>query len=68
MAHLNEVYLQALRAYAASAGRNWKQELAHDWARAGSRQVNQHTYSLLHQLRNAYGPRWLDTFTFPEDV
>ena len=50
--------LEALRAYAEWAGRDWKQRLALDWMRAGSEWDG--PYHLLHQVRNRLGPAWLE--------
>lgn len=55
-----EEQLEALRAYAAWAGRNWKSQLGVDWMRARSDWPG--NYALLQQVRNALGPSWLYTF------
>lgn len=48
---------QALETYAEWAGAGWKERLASDWFRAGSRWSG--PYYLLQQLRNSHGPSWL---------
>jgi hypothetical protein len=58
----------ALREYAVLVGENWKEELLHDWSRAGSRHVPHDTYSILHGIRNHLGPDWLAKFRFPEEA
>ena len=64
---LTDKYYEALHEYAKKAGRTWKNDLAHDWARAGSHLVDQDTYCYLHIIRNNLGPTWLDTFELEEE-
>jgi hypothetical protein len=52
--------LQALKSYAAYAGRTWKQELRYAWMSAS---LPGH----LHKLRNSHGPSWLNQFQFPKE-
>lgn len=58
----NEEQLAALATYAERAGDDWKTRLSSDWMRAGSTTVDISTYSLLHQVRNNFGPSWLHKF------
>jgi hypothetical protein len=51
--------LQALKSYAAYAGRTWKAELRHAWMHASMP-------GLLHKLRNSHGPSWLVQFKLPD--
>ena len=54
-----------LVAYALQAGEDWKARLRADWMRGGSQVVDMEAYTLLHQLRNSHGPRWLSTYRVP---
>lgn len=47
--------------YIERVGANWKDTLAHDWSRAGTR-VHGIEYGYLHTLRNAFGPSWLEGY------
>jgi hypothetical protein len=53
--------LQALQAYAAKHGRNWKQALRDDWFGTSGRDAGE-----LRVIRNTFGPSWLITFKLPE--
>lgn len=50
--------LNALRAFAAEHGRNWKSKLLAGWLRAAYP-------GPLQQVRNSHGPTWLAGFKFP---
>lgn len=52
--------LDALRVYAAMHGRRWKDKLYSDWA--SGRDACRENGELLRQIRNQFGPLWLDTF------
>jgi len=52
--------MQALKSYAAYAGRTWKDELRRAWMSAS---LPGH----LHKLRNSHGPSWLNQFQFPKE-
>lgn len=54
-----DAQMATLRAYAAWAGRTWKDKLNQDWQRARSDFPGDYAY--LQQLRNAFGPSWLIT-------
>jgi hypothetical protein len=52
--------LQALEDYAARHGRQWKRQLLDDWL--SGRDAREPQGPLLRQLRNRFGPRWLQTY------
>lgn len=54
---------QALQDYATWAGPDWKDRLYTDWMRAGSDWPG--PYNLLHQIRNNFGPSWLNALELP---
>lgn len=53
--------VEALKAYAAYHGRNWKSQLHADWMKAGSAWDG--PYYLLQQVRNSFGPTWLNNMS-----
>jgi hypothetical protein len=53
--------LDALRKYARTYGRTWKNELRSDWLSACA-SVDPDIAGQLQQLRNSHGPAWLTTF------
>lgn len=55
--------LEALRAYALEKGRNWKRKLRADWLHAAAQIGGVHS-PLLQQIRNDFGPEWLNAFQF----
>ena len=52
--------LQALEGYAARHGRQWKRQLLDDWL--SGRDEREPQGPLLRQLRNRFGPRWLQAY------
>jgi hypothetical protein len=56
---LTETEVTALRQYAATHGRRWKDALQTEWMNASASQP-------LHKLRNTHGPSWLVTFKLPK--
>ena len=54
---LTEDQAKALRLYADLKGRYWKQALRKDWATGKDS-------ALLRQIRNNFGPSWLNKFKF----
>jgi hypothetical protein len=56
---LTEPQRQAVLSYAHEQGRNWKQSLRDDWARADAR-LNGEPSPELQQVRNLLGPSWLN--------
>jgi hypothetical protein len=55
---LTETEVTALRQYATTHGRRWKDALRTEWMNASAIQP-------LHKLRNTHGPSWLITFKLP---
>lgn len=70
---LTDRQLAALRAYAAENGRNWKEKLRTDWLFSRARvlrtrdPLNDEYRAPLQQVRNTFGPAWLNTFQFPPE-
>lgn len=58
--------LHAIVAYAKENGRNWKANLRADWMRAAAR-IDGRPSGLLQQVRNQFGPSWLNTFQLPKE-
>jgi hypothetical protein len=52
--------LAALRSYAKSHGRTWKAQLNYEWMAGTAR-------GPLQQIRNSFGPTWLQRFTLPKE-
>lgn len=52
--------LDALRQYAKENGRCWKARLLDDWLTG--RDAKQENGGYLRQVRNQFGPRWLESF------
>lgn len=59
----NAEQLQAVRDYAEAVGPDWKDWLRDDWLCGGTtiRELRDR-YHLLHQVRNQFGPTWLQGF------
>ena len=55
--------LETIKKYAKDHGSNWKKSLHNDWLKSGSRW--QGKYYLLQQLRNNFGPKWLNNLVLP---
>jgi len=64
---LSHDQLEALTAYAAENGRTWKDKLRTDWMYARARVWRgDNDYSAeLQQVRNVFGPMWLNRFRLP---
>lgn len=58
----NDEQLEALRYFSVLHGREWKHELLNQW-RDGRDTCNRDG-ALLRQIRNRFGPQWLESFTF----
>lgn len=57
----------ALIAYADEKGSTWKRQLAADWMRAAARVHGPYDFRAeLQQVRNQYGPAWLNKITLSE--
>lgn len=66
---LTDEQYQALKTYAEWQGPEWKQDLSFDWMRAGTdKWHSKETYHLLQQVRNRFGPKWLASFEFSEEI
>lgn len=70
MAHipLDPTEADALRAYAAANGRNWKAKLRQDWQRSRYPSVEGSHAAPLQHLRNYAGASWLKRFNFRDAV
>jgi len=62
--------IAALRSYAAEYGPRWKDELWADWYNARLRSCRDmpERGTILHEIRNHYGPSWLHDFAFAEPI
>jgi hypothetical protein len=58
---LSAEQLNALQQFAATHGRNWKSELHSMWI--DGRDACQPNGSILRQIRNWFGPTWLQRFS-----
>lgn len=58
--------LAALTAFAVKHGRTWKSTLLAKWANGSD--ANEPNGGLLRQVRNAFGPSWLERFKLPESA
>jgi hypothetical protein len=50
---------EAIKTYAARHGRTWKESLRQDWMQACAN-VDPEIAGYLQQIRNTFGPRWLN--------
>lgn len=57
----NEDQLSAIKTFAEKHGRNWKEVLRAKWANGTD--ANEQNGHLLRQVRNQFGPVWLNEFT-----
>lgn len=57
--------LEALKAWAALYGRNWKSSLRDAWMTGDYGSFEQSNY--LQQIRNTFGPSWLVRFVLPTE-
>jgi hypothetical protein len=59
--------LEAVKAFAAEFGRNWKSRLSFDYWPSARIYIDRagHEYPELHRLRNQLGPQWLARFRLP---
>lgn len=53
--------LSAIRQFARTHGRTWKNELRRHWERAS-------LSGTIHALRNSHGPSWLQSFRLPVEA
>lgn len=63
---LLQAQLDALQEWARVEGRSWKIKLAYAWA-DGNYHGSKHS-GMLQQIRNQFGPTWLDQFSFKNVV
>lgn len=54
--------LQALLDFSRENGKNWKQKLSDCWMTGDYKGFA--SSSILQQIRNSFGPSWLDSFSF----
>lgn len=60
----NAEQLEALQRYASANGRCWKSQLRDAWMAGGyDTQTGHYIGGPLQQLRNAFGPSWLTSFS-----
>ena len=58
---------QAVKAFAAKHGRNWKAALRAEWMDACQGITDPDQQALLQQVRNQLGPRWLASVRLKEE-
>ena len=61
----NQEQLAAVLAFAKKEGRTWKSTLTNCWLKAGYPGHQGYSH-LLQQVRNQFGPRWLEGITYAD--
>lgn len=68
MNYPNAEQLEALKRFAKTAGRRWKQALRDAWMNGGyDATTGEYIDGPLQQVRNSFGPSWLTRFKIPDE-